>query len=172
MRNPLDDLPKTVQSRLKKIKEENEAISKKMKDNTKATVEILKSLIKSVPEVEAVRWSQYTPGFNDGDPCEFSVNELEIKFNTDKLPVNEEFEPEDNNDGFLNSYDVEKYIESQEDVINFKEIAEFEKKIKVFYEVHEILSSNSNTLEETFGNNVRITVTHKGIEKEDYDCGY
>ncbi len=30
-------------------------------------------------EVVAVKWSQYTPHFADGDPCIFSVNELEYK---------------------------------------------------------------------------------------------
>lgn len=32
------------------------------------------------PEVEAVRWEQYTPYFNDGDVCEFGVREPRIKF--------------------------------------------------------------------------------------------
>ena len=32
------------------------------------------------PEVEAVRWTQYSPYFNDGDVCEFGVNDPHIKF--------------------------------------------------------------------------------------------
>lgn len=32
------------------------------------------------PEVEAVRWEQYTPYFNDGDVCTFSANDVSIKF--------------------------------------------------------------------------------------------
>lgn len=31
------------------------------------------------PEVEAIRWDQYTPYFNDGDPCEFSIYEVRVK---------------------------------------------------------------------------------------------
>jgi hypothetical protein len=30
--------------------------------------------------VKAVRWEQYTPYFNDGDVCEFGVNEPEVGF--------------------------------------------------------------------------------------------
>lgn len=30
--------------------------------------------------VEAVRWEQYTPYFNDGDVCEFSIRDPEFKF--------------------------------------------------------------------------------------------
>jgi hypothetical protein len=31
------------------------------------------------PEVEAVKWAQYTPYFNDGEPCEFTVHDPETK---------------------------------------------------------------------------------------------
>lgn len=31
-----------------------------------------------VPGVKALIWDQYTPYFNDGDPCEFSVNEVRV----------------------------------------------------------------------------------------------
>lgn len=32
------------------------------------------------PEVEAVRWEQYTPYFNDGDVCVFNIHDAYIKF--------------------------------------------------------------------------------------------
>jgi hypothetical protein len=41
--------------------------------------EKLKALFEKVfasGEVEAVRWQQYTPHFNDGDPCVFSAGEV------------------------------------------------------------------------------------------------
>lgn len=34
------------------------------------------------PEVAAIRWRQYTPYFNDGEACYFSVCEPEIKLTT------------------------------------------------------------------------------------------
>lgn len=36
-----------------------------------------------LPSVVAFGWSQYTPYFNDGQPCVFSVNELKVKLDTD-----------------------------------------------------------------------------------------
>lgn len=30
----------------------------------------------SHPDVKAIEWTQYTPGFNDGDPCQFGVRDL------------------------------------------------------------------------------------------------
>lgn len=32
------------------------------------------------PEVESVRWTQYTPYFNDGEACVFGLHSREIKF--------------------------------------------------------------------------------------------
>lgn len=36
--------------------------------------EVLGELFKRFPVIEAVRWKQYTPYFNDGDPCVFGCN--------------------------------------------------------------------------------------------------
>lgn len=35
-----------------------------------------RSFFQSNPDIKALFWRQYVPYFNDGDPCEFSVNEL------------------------------------------------------------------------------------------------
>ena len=37
----------------------------------------------ALPGVAAVVWDQYTPYFNDGEPCEFSVREPRIVFDVD-----------------------------------------------------------------------------------------
>ncbi|MBM4707887.1 hypothetical protein GS982_01575 [Rhodococcus hoagii] len=49
------------------------------------------------PEVEAVRWEQYTPYFNDGDACEFGIREVRIKF------VGGDEEAGEREDGFIES---------------------------------------------------------------------
>lgn len=33
----------------------------------------------AVEGVDSIRWKQYTPYFNDGEPCEFSIGEIEIR---------------------------------------------------------------------------------------------
>src|SRR5688572_125580 len=55
-------------------------IKKRMKDGGERLVgEHLKELLAAHPKIEAVKWTQYTPYFNDGDPCVFSVNEPDFK---------------------------------------------------------------------------------------------
>lgn len=38
--------------------------------------DMTKSFFDAAPEIKAVIWSQYTPYFNDGEECVFSVNEI------------------------------------------------------------------------------------------------
>lgn len=37
-----------------------------------------KNFFKKYPEIEAIKWSQYTPYFNDGEPCEFGVGDVTV----------------------------------------------------------------------------------------------
>lgn len=154
-----------------------EDAQKLIKDNTKKTMKLLERLIKETPEVEAIRWSQYVPGFNDGEPCEFSVNDLEIKFNSDLLPVGEEKKYDDNgeeeeDDKFVNEYDLKDFFERQIDVLNYKEVDKVERIANLFCKIHGTLANSSGALQEAFGDNAQITVTKDGIEKEEYDCGF
>lgn len=40
--------------------------------------EIYKSVFESFPNIAAIVWTQYAPYFNDGEPCEFSVHDVNI----------------------------------------------------------------------------------------------
>ncbi len=60
--------------------------------------EIIKLFFDECPKVQAVIWSQYTPYFNDGDECVFSVNEPNFvtkNFDTDDLQNPYEYEDSD-----------------------------------------------------------------------------
>lgn len=43
------------------------------KQGEEALHEMFAEFFLNFPEVKAIRWEQYTPYFNDGDPCHFSV---------------------------------------------------------------------------------------------------
>lgn len=49
--------------------------------------------------VDAIRWRQYTPYFNDGDPCVFHTHGVDWKF------VGVDEEAGDYDDGFVEGYD-------------------------------------------------------------------
>jgi hypothetical protein len=54
----------------------NETIQELNKEMLSALKEGFKEFWELNPKIKAVVWQQYTPYFMDGDPCEFSVNEV------------------------------------------------------------------------------------------------
>lgn len=61
----------------------------------------------AVPGVKKIRWHQYTPYFNDGEPCEFGVNEPAVKLS--KKIFGDTSEQSDYDDGFVDSYGLYEY---------------------------------------------------------------
>lgn len=64
---------------IKKLEEKIDAVNKELSDARKLAISRGREILKQVfveffnenPDVTAVGWRQYTPYFNDGDPCEF-----------------------------------------------------------------------------------------------------
>lgn len=62
---------------IEKQRAELEAIQEKfLEQNQETFKELVKKFFELAPEVKLVGWSQYTPYFNDGETCEFGVNEV------------------------------------------------------------------------------------------------
>lgn len=58
-----------------KIREERETLSQKIRAMAgEVFAEEAKSLFEAQPKLQSFSWTQYTPYFNDGSTCEFSVN--------------------------------------------------------------------------------------------------
>lgn len=61
----------------------------------------------AVDGIEAVRWQQYTPYFNDGDTCEFSIYEPRVKLSEEFGPIDED--SSDYGDDYLTTYNLYSY---------------------------------------------------------------
>lgn len=137
-----------------------EAMKKVIEEKGKPALLEMASEAFAFEEVEAVRWPQYTPSFNDGDPCTFSVGDVTVKLKgTDEKNDEDGDEDYEDEDGFLDSYsDRVKAIKGLGDAMD---------------EIGAALSENEDVLEQVFSNNVKVTVSRDGkIEIDDYDCGY
>lgn len=182
-------IDKELNKRIDELADRRKDLEKQEKVLAENVVDALRDIIRGSEYIEAARWHQYTPGFNDGDPCEFTVNDLEVKFSedllseygnkeksTDKKKDEDEDEEEeddvDEDDGWVDSYEVESFLKEKIDVLNHKEIGLLEKQYEAACKLHGVLSSMEGALLDKFGDNIQITVTKKGIETEDYDCGY
>lgn len=65
---------------VKELKKQIEDAKAQMRKHGEAALKgAFKEFFDKAPEVTAIRWTQYTPYFNDGEPCEFSVHDFHFK---------------------------------------------------------------------------------------------
>lgn len=124
---------------------------KKMSDDGKQFFgELVKDLFDKNPTLEYFGWKQYTPYFNDGDPCVFSANVDDpiVIFSTDNEEVREDFE----DDGERYFVDTDK-----------------SKEAKIFRKVKKLLKHfDDDDYEILFGDHVSVKVMRDEIEVEEY----
>jgi hypothetical protein len=116
----------------------------------------------------AVSWTQYTPGFNDGDPCEFTVGEVRGTANEE---IARAWVEEDTPDLELAYGPQAPYYDVYEygyygDHPDGKEFGDVVNSIPVEK------GSFEDALRSTFGNYTEIVVTPTQVVQYDYDCGY
>jgi len=125
---------------LRQLKQE---MSEKFKLELKTA---FKAVFAEYPNVTKLTWTQYTPYFNDGDPCVFSVNDLNVY---DETCV----EGKDEND-----YQEGVYV-------GWGEGAE---RYPLLHNVGNCLSQADDLLLEMFGDHCKVTVTPTGIDVDEY----
>ena len=156
--------------------------------------QIIKLFFDECPKVQAVVWSQYTPYFNDGDECVFSVNEpCFITKNFDRDDLENPYEYEDSDQ--YGTLSVPSYVGDWQAMINRsrsdmskpnasdwakeyypKHIAELEQMQREFpgYDVKikafaKLLEDNEDMLREVYGDHVAVYLTHDEVIVDEYD---
>jgi len=125
--------------------------------------EMFVGLFKEFPKVEAVRWTQYTPHFNDGEPCVFNVYEPDVRFTkgiclAKKHESNGQYPEEDNYTEGEEFYALWSFRKQQADVYEAVNTL-----YKTFQEIEDVLMT-------IFGDGVQVVVSKDGtVEAEDYD---
>lgn len=122
-----------------KVKAMREELSNEFKTQFKT---ISTEIFSKYPEILKFGWTQYTPYFNDGDPCVFNYNDMYVCTDPETA------------DGSV--YDWEDMYSLKN---KYPELAEFEK----------VLSSSEDILLAMFGDHVQVTVTPAGIDVDEYD---
>lgn len=113
------------------------------------------------PEVAGVRWRQYTPYFNDGEPCQFGVGDIYVRIGTD-----EDCEDGDYDDGFVSSWDMRAdKSDWRSDKIK-PELLEARSAMKT---LEQSMDHFRDFLEDTFGDHAVVTATKNGFNVEFYD---
>jgi hypothetical protein len=136
----------------KDLVEAKKGYEKKAKAEGERVVrEALREFFAAFPEVAAIRWTQYTPYFNDGDACVFGVNEPCVKLMT--RDADEDLQEDDEvDDGLINSYDIKD--------ANLK---------RALNELYRQMSTIEDALKYAFGDHAEITATRRGLTIDSYD---
>lgn len=145
--------------KLEELTEQLLAAKKRMQDEGKgAFEEAMKELFDAHPGLVGIRWRQYTPYFNDGDTCTFSVGEPYIQFSDTEAEAGDY---EDGYDSYSEWRDQEYRKQGKSGYpVGFKEADEA---------VGKVFSSIPDDLMlAIFDDHVEVTVTRDGTQIEEY----
>jgi len=159
-----------ITEEFKAIRNEYDEAVKRIRENG-GLKDIFNNFFAENPQVTGIVWSQYIPGFNDGDPCLFSIGDVYFSTST-----------EINWEEFTNPYDLEDYSGRGQvcDEILYKYDSETKKTVQspnpnfipAAKTIYSFINSETQLMEDLFGENSLIIVTPEKIRVEEYDCGY
>lgn len=126
---------------------------------------VFENFFKENPEVKAIRWTQYTPYFNDGDECVFGVNEPSFfvgEFDSKKEYDYDEIEELEQVVFKPGDWIYQSAKEKTDDPWYSNLIKQYENQRKGLAEASEslknLLERNDEVMEQVFGNHVEVTV--------------
>jgi hypothetical protein len=134
------------------------------KNSRQELKKVFKEFFEKVPEIKTVQWVQYTPYFNDGDPCVFRVCDPMFS-NVEASRIEGYEEIEDQEEGEFCTEIWKNYS----DVFPTKEVSK--ESFEIMNELSKILTSSvmRPILEEMFDDHVQVTATADGFDVEDYE---
>lgn len=181
----------------KKIADQNAKIEEMRKAHMKSLQtdfnEIIKLFFEECPKVQAVVWSQYTPYFNDGEECVFSINDpCFVTENFDPGDLQNPYEYEDEDE--YGTLAIPSYVANWDEAIardraeiakptasewakgyypnviarieqHQKDFPGYDVKIKAFAN---LLSDNEDMLKEVYGDHAAIYLTPSEVIVEEY----
>lgn len=148
-------------------------------------IQVYADFFEAAPMINQIYWTQYTPYFNDGDPCVFGV--CDIYFNI--LPTEDRSYEGGSHQGewdrgYYNVASNLEYYRENQDIDDAEEIVAFLKSINADSAMEEkcdaarssitaFINSNEDLMESTYGDHVEVVVTKKDgkitVEVGEYD---
>lgn len=117
--------------------------------------------ILTLENVDSVRWTQYTPYFNDGEPCIFSTGELTVKL------VDGDETAGDYQDGYLDTSDMVTYP------AGYRNPPTINPGFEELYPALKALADQVEHFEEfllvSFGDHAEVTATTEGFNVDFYE---
>jgi hypothetical protein len=154
----------TIPSPIQRVLDKTRELQKEIKEVGQGSIkEMFEAIFKQAPAVLAVKWTQYTPHFNDGEPCVFNVNEPEVQFaeGTFLAKAHEEGRSYPEQDEYA---DGEEFYDKWTFRVQQKTVAD------LINEVYTVFQEIDQVMQAVFGDGVQVTVTRDGdVEIDEYD---
>ncbi len=139
------------------VAKKKEEISKSLQERGEIEIKgALKGLFAEFPNIEAIRWTQYAPYFNDGDPCVFRVHDADYKL----------VSPDKSESSSGNAEDADEYGDWIEAYRPSKDKAPEHNAVCGFSRA---LQEIGSSMEDVFGTDKQIICTRESIRVESYD---
>lgn len=151
-------------AKLIELKEKMEAIQKEIKESGEAAVkELFKEFFDKNPQVVALRWQQYTPYFNDGDPCYFRVNEIRAGFLSGNPDLDKKFR-------YSPDETAEVAIDGKYEEVSFHDTGSFYETMPEVSDAVQRLNDVvvDDVFEAVFGDHAEVTATRDSIKVEEF----
>jgi hypothetical protein len=164
-------------SKLSTLIEETKTLKAKMQADGKAALqEAFTEFFAAHPEAKAIVWTQYTPYFNDGEACTFSVHDFQLMVEDEAMAedVKKVADYIGDGEGHRGAYQA---VDSAVDCDYYAKKVGVSKRLLTPAErtlidgldalakaCHQI----EDVLEMTFGDHVKVTATRKGFEVNEY----
>jgi 5'-deoxynucleotidase YfbR-like HD superfamily hydrolase len=158
---------------MNELKKNYELLSKQMSELREKMKELSKPYLEELfqkafdenPEITEFFWTQYTPYFNDGDACEFSVHDVYFILDKDKDACSYE-------GTYISSYKPEEYNKHLYEIYSRRRVAELKNVLDIVNE--SIHSIRDDIMQMLFGDHVKITVNRNSegkavIDIDEYD---
>lgn len=118
--------------------------------------EMLDEFVKSYKGIDCVRWKQYTPYFDDGNPCVFSIHQVSVKLTEEAYfeVTGRSIARVEEDEVFLNSWNISKYDRSTD---SFTVTPSGQVLINAIEKLEKQLYEEEMLLEKTFGDHTQVT---------------
>jgi len=121
---------------------------------------LLRVFFETYPQVKTIYWAQWVPGFNDGDPCTFTLGDINFS-PSDWREIDGPYADDENEDDERKKFNVPW---------NLKEVTDaFTIDLKA---MNDVICDLEDHLESAFGSHAFVRIHRDGMEVDDYDCGY
>lgn len=130
----------------------------------------IRHLLVDVPTVKYVSWTQYTPYFNDGEPCVFGRGDPHVVLNSTYDAEGEDAESShwwDEEYGY-SFYSIYDYKKEPRNPVNCSD-DEAKDIRKVLDSIRPLFEVDNAAFKTAFGDHVRVKITHEGLWVEEID---